>query len=216
MVLVQDRLGLGQIEVILAPGAPGKFRHIFEEGADDLRLHRLARDARDSAQLAIDFLAGSLRKRQFGQGTSQLFELVGLVVFTQLLLDGLELLPQDHLPLTLAQFFLDLRLDVFLGLEHGDVMLNVHQHATQPLLHRQSLQQHLTLGRLDVDVPRDEIGKLARLRHAGQHLLHHLVRKTRLVAQLGGALPRFPVQRYERRVLGVQGRHLLGFAHDRL
>ena len=65
--------------------------------------------------------------------------------FTQLAPNRLELLAEEHLPLTLAQLFLNLGLDVFLGVEHADLPLHVHQHAPQPLLDAQRLKQYLPL-----------------------------------------------------------------------
>ncbi len=117
-----------------------------------------------------------------------------LVVLAQLPADLLELLPEEHLPLPLAQLLLDLGLDVLLGVEHADLALDVHQHPAEPLFDRQRLQQRLPLGRGDVDVAGDQVGEAARLVHPGQDLLHHLLRQAGLLAQLGGPGPGLPVQ----------------------
>ena len=55
---------------------------------------------------------------------AQLADLVGAVfAVAELLLDCLELLAQEHLALPLAQLLLDLRLDVGLRVDHGDLTL---------------------------------------------------------------------------------------------
>ena len=95
----------------------------------------------EPAELAVDFLAALLGQLERGELLAQLLELVPLVVLAQLLPDRLELLAQEHLALPLAQLLLDLRLDVLLGLEHPDLALHVHQHAAQPLLDREGLEQ---------------------------------------------------------------------------
>ena len=79
---------------------------------------------------------------------SQLLEVFAAAVVAELILDGLELLAQEHLPLAVAELLLDLGLDVLLGVEDRDLALDVDQHGAQPLLHRQGLEQLLCLGRL--------------------------------------------------------------------
>ena len=87
-----------------------------------------------------------------------------LIVVAELLLDRLHLLAQVHLALALAQLFLDLRLDLFLRLEHADLPLDVHEHAAQPLLDAQRLEQPLLLGDGQLDVAGDEVGEACRAR----------------------------------------------------
>ena len=170
----------------------------------------------EPAELAVHFLPRLGRQLERRDLLLQLAEVVALVVLAQLALDGLELLPEEHLPLPLAQLLLDLRLDVLLGVEHADLPLDVHQHPAQPLLDAQRLQQHLPLRRRDVDVAGHEVGELARLVDAGEHLLDHFIRQAGLLAQLRRPRPRLAVQGDERRILGVERQHLLGLAHDGL
>ena len=80
-------------------------------------------------------------------------------------MDRLELLAQIHLSLTLAQLLLDLRLDVFLGLEQSNLPLHVHEDAAKSLFDAQSLQQSLFLGNRKLDVTSDEIGETPWIRH---------------------------------------------------
>ena len=125
----------------------------------------------------------------------QLLQSSPLVVLAQLPPDGLELLAEEHLPLPLAQLLLHLRLDVLLGVQHADLPLHVHQHAAEPLLDAQRLEQHLPLRRRDVDVAGHEVGEPAGLVDPGQYLLHDLVGQARLLAQLGGPGPGLTMER---------------------
>ena len=216
VVLVEHPLRLGQIEVLRAAGVPRQLDDVLEERPDDLRLHGLASDPRQAAELAVHFLAHVGRELERGELLLQIAQVVPLVVLAQLALDGLELLAEEHLPLPLAQLLLHLRLDVFLGVQHADLPLDVHQHPAKALFDAQRLEQHLPLLRGDVDVAGHEVGELARLVDAGQHLLDHVVGQTGLLAQLGGAGACLAVQRHEGRVFGVEGCHLLGLAYDGL
>ena len=113
----------------------------LEVGADDLGLHRLAADPAEPAELAVDFRRASSGRSSASSLLAELLEVVRLVVLAQFLADGLELLAQEHLALALAQLFLDLRLDVLLRVEHADLALEVDQHAAEPLLDREGLEQ---------------------------------------------------------------------------
>ena len=92
----------------------------------------------------------------------------------------------------------------------------MYQHAPQPLLDAQRLEQDLPLRRRDVDISGDEIGELAGLVDAGQHLLDHFVGQAGFLAQFGRPDTRLTVKRHERRLVSIEGQHLLGFPHDRL
>jgi len=92
----------------------------------------------------------------------------------------------------------------------------VHQHAAEPLLDAQCLEQELALGWGDVDVSGHQVGEPARLVHAGEHLLHHLVRQAGLLAQLRCPGPGLAVQGDEGRILGVEREHLFRLTHDGL
>ena len=56
------------------------------------------------------------------------------------------MLAQIHLALTLAELFLDLRLDFLLHLEQADLTLDVHQHATKSFLDAERFEQTLLFG----------------------------------------------------------------------
>jgi hypothetical protein len=101
---------------------------------DHLRFHRLATGALETAKLTLHFGACFLGQFELGQLLAKFGDFLRLVVVAEFFLDGLELFAQEHLTLTLAQFLLDLRLDVFLRFQQADLALHVHEHATEPLL----------------------------------------------------------------------------------
>ena len=217
VVFLQDPRSLPQVQMVLGPDVPGQLGNVLEVGPDDLRLHRLAANPLQPAKLAVDLLARVGGKVEGRKLLLELFQLAhALLIFAQLLADLLELLAQEHLPLPLAQLLLDLRLDVLLGIDHADLPLDVHQHAPQPLLHRQRLQQRLPLRRSDVDVAGHQVRKLAGLVHPGQYLLDHFLRQSRLLAELRRPGSSLPMQRHECRLVRTQGKHFLRLADDRL
>ena len=134
VVLVEDPLRLGQLEVLLAAHVPRQLGDVLQERADDLALHGLAADPAQPAELAVHFLPGLGGQVERLELLAQLLQVVPLVALAQLALDGLELLAQEHLALPLAQLLLDLGLDVLLRIEHADLALHVHQHPAEPLL----------------------------------------------------------------------------------
>ena len=137
-----------------------------------------------------------------------------MVVVAELFLDRLHLLAQVHLALPLAQLFLDLRLDLLLHLEHADLLLDVHEHAAEPFLDAQRLEQALLFGRLKLDVAGDQVGETAGIGDGVEHLVHDFFRQTAALAELGGALAKLLVQGDERRVVLVDRLHLLDGHHD--
>src|SRR6185436_17327616 len=89
-----------------------------------------------------------------------------LVDLAQLLLDGLELLAEDVLALVAAHLLLDLAVDLLADLEHLVLAREELQHLAQAGLEVEGLEDVLLLVDLDVEVRRDEVGELARLRDA--------------------------------------------------
>src|SRR5256885_1836655 len=97
-----------------------------------------------------------------------------------------------------------------------DLALRVHQHAPQPIYHREGLEKRLALRRPDLEVARDEIREPPRLAGALEYLAHDLLRQTRLLTQLGGALSRLAMQRHEGGVVRIDRGQVLHLAHDGL
>ena len=205
-----------EVEVFHASGIPGQLGDGFQVVPDDLRLHGLAADPVQPAQLTFHLLARLGSQLQRGQLLTELFELVGLALFAQLLADLFHLLTEEHFSLALAQFLLDLRLDVLLRIEHRDLSLHQYQHPAEPLLDRQRLEERLSLRGGNVDVACHQIGKPARIAHAVQHLLNHFFGETGLLSQLRGPLPHLAVEPDERRVFRGERGHFVRLADDRL
>ena len=90
----------------------------------------------------------------------------------------------------------------------------MHEHAAQPLLDAQCLQQPLLLRHRQLDVARHEIGKLPGIGDRIEHLMHDFLGKAPALPQLRRPFADFLVQRLERGVLHVECRHLLDVHHD--
>ena len=89
----------------------------------------------------------------------------------------------------------------------------MHQHAAEPLVDRQRLEQCLAAGGVEVEVAGHEVGEAARLVDAVEHLLHHLFGQAGLLAQLGGAGAQLAMERDERRIRLVHRREVVHVAH---
>jgi hypothetical protein len=189
MILFEDGRGALQVERLFGALAPRQLGHGLEVGANDLGFHGLPPGALEAGELALDLLLRGVGQGELGEALAQRLDFGRLVLVAQLLLNRLHLLAQEHLALPLAQLFLDLRLDLLLGVEHADLALDQHQHAPQALFDGQRLEQRLPLGRRDIDVARDQVGQPAGVGDPFQHLLDHLFGQPGLLAQLRRPLP---------------------------
>jgi hypothetical protein len=216
VVLVQDLGRRGDVEMLGAARVPRQLGDGFEIGADHLRFHGLAPHAAQTSELAVYLLAHHLRQLEGGELLPQIVDLLAGLALAELLLNGPELLAQEHLALAVAQLLLDLGLDVLLCLEHAELPLHVHQHPPQPLLDGEGLEQHLPLGLSHVRVAGHQVGQPAGIVHALQHLGDDLLGQAGLGAELGRPLAQLAEQADERRILRVERLHLLGLAHHGL
>ena len=193
----------------------GQLRDVLEERADHLGLHRLAPDALEAPELAVDLLAHVLGQGVLRELLLELLEVRGVLALAlaELLLDRAELLAQEHLALAVADLLLDLGLDVLLRGEDADLPLDGDEDAAQAVLHRERLEKLLAVGRRDVDVAGDEVREPARLIGLAEELLDGLLGEAHLLAELGGALARLLVEGEEHGVLRIGRRHL-GRRHD--
>ena len=107
-----------------------------------------------------------------------------------------------------------LRLDLFLHLEHADLLLDVHEHAAKALLDAQRLEQPLLLGRLELDVAGDEIGEPAWVGHCVEDLVDDFFGQAATLSEFGSSLTQFLMEGDERRVILVHRLHLLHGHHD--
>src|SRR5690606_27031492 len=113
-------------------------------------------------------LAEHLRARLFGEiepleALAQIVALAGLVRLAELLTNRLELLAQVQLALPTADLLGDLVLDLLLSPKELELALNVEQHAAEPRLDGERLEQVLLLGHRQVEVVGDEVGERARV-----------------------------------------------------
>ncbi len=140
----------------------------------------------------------------------QLLEVVGTLAFAELVLDRLELLAQVELALLVAELLAHLALDVFLGLEHRELALDVNQDAAQALFDRQGFQQSLALGGRHLGVSGDEVGQTAGVLDRRDDLLDDVLRQAGALTELRGALARLAYQSDESGIPRIERRHLIG------
>ena len=92
----------------------------------------------------------------------------------QLLLDGLQLLPQEVFPLLGFDAVVDLRLDLLLNPQQLLLLLDEHQHLLHSLPHVEGLQHLLLLVAVNVQDGGDEVGDFSRVvnvHHVQPHFL---------------------------------------------
>ena len=156
--------------------APRQLRNRLEVRADHLRLHRLLADARQPRPLAIDFFARLVRERQCIELGLELLQslVVGFTALAKLLLDRLQLLAQVDLALAIAELLFDLLLNVLLDREQLDLALDMDQHAAQPVLDGEHLEQRLAFRDGNVEVAGDQVDEPTRILDVRQHLLDGL------------------------------------------
>ena len=203
MVLLEDLLGAVQVELVVGALAPGQLGDPLQVGADDLVLRGLGRRPVEPAQLALDFVARGVAQLQLGDPVAQLVRLVALALLAELLADLLHLLAQKHLALALAEFLLDLGLDVLVGIDPHQLPLDRHQRGPHPVLVAEGFEQLLLLGRRQLQVEGHEVGKRAGLVDSLDQLVQRFGRHTAPGPELGGPFPQFLVECLEPGVLLV-------------
>ena len=214
MILVKDLLGVGEIDLLFGPLVPRELRDPLEERPDHLVLGRLRARALQSSEFAIDLGPLLLGEVEFGDTVAHLLDVVSLLLFAELLLDRLELLSQEHLTLPFTEFGLDLRLDILLSVDPGELTLDRKQARTHPLLVVEQFKQFLLVGRLQLQVERNQIRKRTRLVHALDQLVQRLGRNSSTRAELSSPIPQLLIQSLEGRVLVVLGLQRIHIEED--
>ena len=157
MVLVEDLLGVGEVEVVLGGDVPGQ----VEQEVQIIGLHAVLGALRVHPLELADFLGKRFRHLlgpilEFGAGL-----LAGDVLLVgvgpELLLDLLHLLVQEELALLLLDVGLDPALDVVLEFEHLQFLAEELHHLFDPFLEAFHLQQPCFLLLLRVHVGGDEV-----------------------------------------------------------
>ncbi len=217
VVVALEDLGRG-LEVETARGelGPRQVRYRFQVGANNLRLSRLAGDSLQPPELAVDLLACLLGKLECFQTFAEFLDFLRVDVLAELLVDGLQLLAEKHLPLPLAQLLLHLAANLLLCLEDADLPLEVHEELSKPVLHRESLEKLLLLLGVELGVERDEVRQLAGLGDPADQVIDDLLRDSAKTAQLGRSLAHLLVERGERRLIGIERRHVVHAPADDL
>ena len=166
VVGVEHRARVLEIEVVLRVGRPRHGEDPLDVGADDAVLGRGGRQLLEPLQLAVGGLAHLLRQLpERAEPLAQLRDLRLLgVVLPELLLDRLQLLAQEVLPLALLHLRLDLRLDLRAELEHLELAAQDRRDRAQPQLDVDLLEDLLALlGPDRAQRGRDEVAERARV-----------------------------------------------------
>ena len=216
MISLEDLLGVRDVELLLGRLRPGKVGHDLQIRPHDLGLGGFAREALQTAELALDLLARLGGQLEGLDALSEVVRLLGVDVLTQFLLDRLHLLAQEDLALPFPQLLLHLLADLLLRLEQPDLLLQVDEERPQSRLDGEGLEEFLLLLHLEFCVEGDEIGQFSGRRHAAEQVVDDLLRYPPETADLGGALMYFLVERREGPLLRVERIHVVHLARDDL
>ena len=166
VVLVEDRPGAVEVEVVLGRLRPGQRQDPVEVRADDAVLGRGGRQLLEPRDLAVDGLARLLREILRLDLLAQLGHLgLLLVALAELVLDRLQLLAQEELALALVHLGLDLRLDLRAELDDLELAVQDHEDLAQAHGDVRLLEQALLLLGLEAQRRADEVREGARVVH---------------------------------------------------
>ncbi len=205
MVLLQNLLSAREVDLVLGPLVPRQLRDPFEVGPDDLVLGRLWARALQPPKLAVHLRALLFVELELFEALTHLLDVVALLLLTELLLNRLELLAQEHLALPLTQLGLDLGLDVFLSVDARQLPLDGHERGPHAHLVVEHLQELLLVLRRKLQIEGHEVGERPGVVDALDELVQRLGRYASSGSQLGRPVPELAIQGLERRLLGVGG-----------
>ena len=200
---------MGEFQVVVGTVVPRQFGDPFQIRSDDLRVHRLAAGTLELRQFAIDLGAGFLGKLELGESVAEVFHLAALVAFAEFILNRPQLLAEVHFALAFAEFFLNLGLDLRLGLQHAELALNVDEDAAHPFLDGERFEQFLLLGNGQLDVTGDEVGERPRLGDVVHHVVQDFLRQASGLAEFHRPFASLASERRESAVLLVDGLDLV-------
>ncbi len=153
VILIQHLAGARDAYLGLGRSVPGHRREPVEIGFDDPVLRGGGRQLRQPVEFAAGFLLGLLRHAGGVDLLPQLLDLgLGLAAFAQLLLDRLELLPEEVLSLRLAQLLLHIGLDFLAQLEDVEFLGEKRVQRLELVLEGVDFEQFLPFGRLHPQV----------------------------------------------------------------
>ena len=134
VVLVEDLLGLLQVEVVLGGLAPGQRHHPVEPVAQRRRLRGVGVHALELLELALHLLQHRLRHLRLLRLVPELRDLLAeLVALAELALDRLHLLAQEELALAPVHLPLGLGGDLLLHREDLELLGHELVHPAQAL-----------------------------------------------------------------------------------
>ena len=162
VVLVEDPLGVDDVELLVGLLAPGEPQDPVDVVADDGRLGRHRGHHAELLELLLDLPLRLLREVLLLGALFQLGQLVlELVSVAELLLDRLHLLVEVVLLLRLLHLLLDARPDLPLHLQDLDLRLDQLVEPRQALRGRIDLQDRLLVGEFQLQLPDHRVGELA-------------------------------------------------------
>ena len=164
VVLVEDLARPVEIEVVGRRHAPRQRREPVEVRADHAVLRSGRRKALEACQLAVGGLPYVVGKVECVEPLPQLVR-VGLlgIALAELLLDRLQLLPEEELALSFLELRLHLRLDLRSELEDLELPIEDLGDLAQTLLGFGELEDQLLLLGLEAEGRRDEVAETARV-----------------------------------------------------
>ncbi len=169
VVLVEDLLGRGEVDGVVAAHAPRQLEHAVQPGADPALLGRLRAGALEAVDLLGDEVVGRLRDVERVEPGAVLADDVA-VVLAQLLADRGQLLAQQVLALLAVDALGDVVADRLGDLQLGEVLAGPRQDELDAVGHRDR-GQHLAPAVLVEVGPRDDpVGERARLRRRAEQL----------------------------------------------
>ena len=173
VVLVEDRLRIGEVEAIRRFVRPGELHHPVEVAAQHVGLGPVRVHALEALHLAHGLGERLLRHPHLLDLDAVLLRLLDTRVrLAELRLDGTQLLPQVGLALPAAHLFLGLALD--LGLDAGYLELPAQQHVHTPQARQgiDDLEQLLGFGDPQPQVRGHEISQASHLLDVGRDREH--------------------------------------------
>ena len=163
VVLVEDPLGVDDVQLLLGLLAPGQRQHPVEVVAHDRRLRRHRRHHAQLLELLLDLGQRLFRQALLLGPVFQLRQLVlEFVAIAQLLLDRLHLLVEVVLLLRLLHLLLDARPDLPLDLQDLDLRLDQLVEPRQALGRRVHLQHRLLVTELQLQLARPSCRRAVR------------------------------------------------------
>ena len=174
VVLVEDLLGLGHVELVLGDLGPGERQDPVDVVPDHRGLGAHRAHHLELLQLLAAADGGFLRHPLVADLLLELLDLVlELVAIAQLLLDRLHLLVEVVLLLRLLHLLLHAGADLALHLQDLNLPLHELEELLEPRPRRGRLQDRLLVLQLEGEVGHDGVGEPARIvdgGHAGEHL----------------------------------------------